>query len=78
MSYTYEHATLTFKVRRAAAARYMKARGIGESAVDLIPDSIRRPCGPIKTNEGMYWTHTPGKLTLCAVMVRMAFNQRGT
>lgn len=70
MSYTYEDAISTFKARCAAANRYMRARGIGESAVDLIHDSIRHPCGPIRTNEGMYWTHTCGNLKLCVLAVR--------
>jgi hypothetical protein len=61
--------------RQLAAERYMRARKIGESAVDLIPPEIRHPCGPIRTNDGMYWTHTPGILKLTAWFVRLAWSR---
>lgn len=70
---TLTHARI---IGTGAAENYMRARGIGKSAVDLIPPEIRHPCGPIRTNECMDWTYTPGILKLTAWFVRLAWQIR--
>lgn len=63
--------------RQLAAERYMRARKIGESAVDLIPEGIRYPQGLFRSyNKTLYWTHTPGILKLTAWFVRLAWGIR--
>lgn len=57
---------------QSAVNRYMEYRGIGESAVDLIPDQILRPWGPIRTNNQFNWVHTPGRVKWGVFMVRQA------
>lgn len=68
-------ATHTHIMGTRAANAYMKARGIGESAVDLIPEGVRYPCGLIRTNNQFNWVHTPGRMKLGAILVRNVWSR---